>query len=417
MIGFIDSFRFNTLPAGIIVPWAGTRGASAPPGWSLVTHPNNGVAGYSGCYIRGAGGIVAVGSSGIGGSPDGKVTFFTTSDGLHNSADHRVWGTSGCTGQYQIDAFNNSRRKADGDAAGNHNHRLLCTPTMGYNQYQFIKATTSKEKLPANAILLNTTHSNISWLTQIATEGKYLRAGNSTATGETSVNIIQWADEGAGILGGKHTHGWTNYQPPSIDTPGVPQKVYPKIFIIPDHPDYDGRDGYHDHAINSVTLRDKLKKVYVTAWTKATSFYGFKGMIGFWEAALPVPSGWAVCDGNNGTIDMREHFIMMGGITDSTPLGSRTGTNVISILPSSGNLLAMQRFSNRLQGTLGHTHHVGPDGESAEWVDDPDITTTNILRLEVQHERRDVDHDHPLTQGTNLSFYPQYCALYIIQKL
>jgi hypothetical protein len=418
MIGFIDTFEFNNLPTGIIVPWAGGYGESAPTGWSLLTTPNVGVGvGFSGCYIRGAGGTVAVGSSGIGGSPNGKVSFFTTSDGLHSvdGAGGRVWPITACTGKYYANGWDPHRR-AGGQAAGNHNHRLLCTPTIGYNQYQFIKATGPTEKLPSNSILLNTIHSNIPWLTQTATEGKYLRAGNRTATGETSVNIVQWADESIGILGGKHVHEWDYYQPPSIGSPGQPQSNYSRIFLSPAGWIYDGRDGYHNHEINSVTLTDNIKRAYVTAWTAAVSFYGFKGMIGFWDAALPCPAGWSVCDGTNGTIDMREHFIIM---STNANRGTRTGTNVISITPTSGNLLAMQKFSDRPLGggELSHTHFQDSTG-STEDVDTPNpALNENTERPGTYHERRDVDHDHPLSQGLNLSFYPQYCGLYIIQKV
>lgn len=416
MIGFIDPYQFNSVPAGLIVPWSGSYGEAAPTGWSLFTSPNAGFGGFSGCYPIGAGGGIAVNATGIGGSPDGKVTFFTTIDGLHSTGGeaYRVWPFLGCTGKYTAGGYV-AHRRADGEAAGSHDHRLLCTPTIGYNQYQLIKATSQAEKLPANAILLNTTHSNIPWLTQTATEGKYLRAGDRTASASTSVNIVQWSDDGAGILGGKHVHEWNYYEPPAIGTGGVTQKLYPRIFLIPGHPNLDGRDGYHDHAVNAVTLTDNIKRVYVTAWTAALAFYGFKGMIGFWDAALPVPAGWGVCDGTNGTIDMREHFIVLSTTANK---GTRTGTNVISITPTSGNLLAMQKFSNRPTGggELSHTHNVGPDNESAEWVDDPAENSDNVERW-TYHERRDVDHDHPLTQGLNLSYRPQYYGLYIIQKI
>lgn len=57
------------------------------------------------------------------------------------------------------------------------------------------------------------------------------------------------------------------------------------------------------------------------------------GIIAIWEGALvDVPSGWAICDGDNGTPDLRDRFVIGAGATydpDDTG-GSATHTHLFS---------------------------------------------------------------------------------------
>ncbi len=51
----------------------------------------------------------------------------------------------------------------------------------------------------------------------------------------------------------------------------------------------------------------------------------FKGMILMWSGSIAtIPDGWALCDGNNGTPDLRARFIR--GATHEAPPGGTGGS-------------------------------------------------------------------------------------------
>lgn len=76
------------------------------------------------------------------------------------------------------------------------------------------------------------------------------------------------------------------------------------------------------------------------------------GLIAMWSgSAANVPSGWALCDGSNGTPDLRDRFIVGAG--GSYNVGSTGGTAQVT-------LTVNQLPSHSHQGTTGnagaHTH-------------------------------------------------------------
>lgn len=71
------------------------------------------------------------------------------------------------------------------------------------------------------------------------------------------------------------------------------------------------------------------------------------------------PAGWAVCDGTNGTPDLRKRFLM--GVSDMADVGKPGGANLLQNLQTGKHPLAIDEIP-------AHTHtqkvqlHQGPDG-------------------------------------------------------
>jgi hypothetical protein len=239
---------------------------------------------------------------------------------------------------------------------------------------------------------------------QASSTGNFLRAGNSAGSGETSCPTTMDVT----LDNGKHRHYWW----PAYWALATGGENSHHIFYSSVGPDWDGWTGYHIHTINSVSIVDNIQRVYTTAWTNTSAdFLGFKGMIAFWDGVTPatIPEGWSLCDGSNGTIDIREHFIMMG-IPEGYTLGQKTGTNVVNIIPSSGNMLASQNFTNTLGG-VGHAHFEN------EYIDKSGVEGVNWKETWAWHDSYLIPHSHISTQILRASYYPQYYALHPIQKL
>lgn len=389
MIGLANSHNFSNIPAGLIVPWANSS-VTPPTGWSIFSSPYTGVGGFSGCYIIGAGNSYSADSSGIGGSPVGKVQFNTTFDGSHEGSHQPTYVGSGGI----------HRCRWGGVSEGQHIHRIEVTPTIAPVQLQLIKATSNCEKFPALSVLLNTLHSNIPWLNNVYPGGHFLRAGNSVyGAGTTSSQImLPSGTYGADwVSNGLHDHDYTGL---SLEPPTGPD--YNFVTTNDVNPSFDAYAGEHNHSFSSIVVTENLKKVYVTAWQSNSDFNGFQGMIGLWDSSVPIPSGWQLANGTNGTIDMRDCFIF---ISTTANKGIVTGNNTITIAPATGlNMLNNNIFS--ADNVHAHEH-------LEVWLCD----ILNSIEQSINHPGVAITHHHSLTQTVNTSFKPQWYGLYIIQKM
>lgn len=89
-----------------------------------------------------------------------------------------------------------------------------------------------------------------------------------------------------------------------------------------------------------------------------------KGVIFPWYAkAGSVPSGWAICDGSNGTPDLRQRFLM--GVSDMTDVGQRGGANQISVRSTDPHRLTIAEMPSHSHTEIVRLHQgpaTGPDG-------------------------------------------------------
>lgn len=102
-----------------------------------------------------------------------------------------------------------------------------------------------------------------------------------------------------------------------------------------------------------------------------------KGLICLWSGAIvDIPAGWALCDGNNGTPDLRDRFIIGAGLTynpddtggvtwhnhpftgDGHSHDLPAGTNIIDSTPSGG--ISHISTSSPAAGTTAGEYHLPP---------------------------------------------------------
>ena len=189
-----------------------------------------------------------------------------------------------------------------------------------------------------------------------------------------------------------------------------------------------------------------------------------RGGVILWHGSSDaIPKGWAICDGTQGTPDMRDRFVVgaggkyaldgMGGAASATPDVS-TGTAKTGIgiqgttldgntLPSHHHMVCeyagtsgenqnhIEGKTNGPSGTFtsnagnswGHAHGVSDPGhahavgssEHAHGVSDP--THGHTVATEAHnHTLTDGGHAHTVTAKA-ISTLPPYCALHFIMKL
>jgi len=156
-----------------------------------------------------------------------------------------------------------------------------------------------------------------------------------------------------------------------------------------------------------------------TTWASAappTSFVA--GMIILWSGSIAsVPSGWALCDGTNGTPDLRNRFVVGAG---STYAVDATGGSADAIVVSHTHTAT----STSTVTDPGHKHNLSGYGKDGTTFQFPDLegrgsfrtitngVVTNTTGITVATTTTNASAG---TSGTNANLPPYYALAYIMK--
>jgi hypothetical protein len=165
-----------------------------------------------------------------------------------------------------------------------------------------------------------------------------------------------------------------------------------------------------------------------TTWTSAappTSF--ITGMIIMWSGTIAtIPSGWVLCNGSNGTPDLRDRFIVgasqdSGGQARTNVTGSLTqtgGTKDAIVVSHDHSFSATTSSAGTHQHTFGYTN--GSSGFAGAGVPLSDFNTTGSSTVTTATAGA---HTHTLSgttgsagsSGTNANLPPYYALAFIMK--
>ena len=276
----------SKIPTGLIIPYT-DGGGGAPDGWSLYSAAD-------GFNIVGAGSTYAVDANGVG---SGNVIAVTDTTGGHYGST-RIQNVKDNGGRY--------RETEDiDDYAGDHFH----TATVPYIPPRIgcylIKAGEGQILFPTNSVVwtYGVDKSSVGGLSNIWTNDYmfYALAGYWSAGTNIYNGIIT-------SYAGQHNHGKED----SGEDSGA---------------EAEEAAGGHTHTID-VIMVNNLRQRAMAAWQNAAAniplaLYG-PNIIGMYESLTP-PLGWHLCNGSNGTPDMRDYFIK-NTFQASAGVGSGDGT-------------------------------------------------------------------------------------------
>ena len=147
------------------------------------------------------------------------------------------------------------------------------------------------------------------------------------------------------------------------------------------------------------------------------------GVIVMWSGSInQIPAGWALCDGNNGTPDLRDRFIV--GVGNSYTVGATGGSVTINLLHShvtGSHALTIPEMPAHDHGGVTGTYPLVRLGNKANsGNDEPVASYQNTHSHTIPSQGGGVAHNHGSTGdagNTTQDIRPPYYALAFIMKL
>ena len=138
-----------------------------------------------------------------------------------------------------------------------------------------------------------------------------------------------------------------------------------------------------------------------------------------------VPAGWALCDGQNGTPDLRDKFVVCAGSTKALN-STGGGQNRLTV----ANLPAHTHLVNGSTSTDGNHRHRSPRGKCADKDDgsggplasgdnnnNENCNASDIMESAGNHSHTININSKPTGSGAPFNAEPPYYALSFIMKL
>lgn len=162
---------------------------------------------------------------------------------------------------------------------------------------------------------------------------------------------------------------------------------------------------------------DNSTKLATTAFVQSTVFPS--GAIVLWSGAIEtVPNGWALCNGENGTPDLRNRFVVGAG---STYAVDATGGSADAVVVSHTHTINETSLTGSLQRVSETWHEVGvasgvftkQSGFNAQGTpSSTDNSSTGAINFDATHTHTAASAGE---SGTNKNLPPYYALAYIMK--
>jgi len=335
--------KFEQIPAGLIIFLNDTN---VPENWEAFNSAN-------GRVIYGAGLSYSIGQTGGSTSIGGSYTSGTA--GYHTAfAEGPAYGGS---------TFHSTSYKGD------HTHPVSGISASVYRKSAImIRSTKDNDTYPVNALLFS--KAPLSGLTNNTSyNNKYLIGGTS---------ITDYPSSGSCSL---TTAGAHNHFAGSLD------RAFSGAGGVIGVRGFENTSGDHSSSGNALSsVSDNLRRILLSLWTHASLQFEMQpNMIAMWESLTP-PDGWLLCNGDNGTPDLRNYCIKP--VSSGAENINQQGLNQISV---SGSATQAQ--------THGHDSYY----------------QTQQVQSQGRHRNTANSHAHAVSVS-NASYIPPYYALSFIMK-
>lgn len=300
------------VPVGAIGMLIGT---TVPSGWALFNDAND-------KYIVGAGGTYAVGANAA--STAGPWSGTMTGGGHAATLDMNTARPGGGV---------SGRITQDNNSLGSHSHSWSISSVteaiLRRENILVIKTGSPGLTIPSSVRIFGLDNTATEATKNISFNGRLLMPKTASANAGGSIPTSS-----ATVGSGNNTHIHLTSALTQIDAFGGVGSVEPRV-------NTDG-GGVHTHTLN-LQPAFNVKRKQLCCFDSAIDYVVRPGMIFMWSGSLgSLPTDYALCNGANGTPDMRDYFVEFAGTTSA----AATGNNTMTLTGTSN--------------TVGHSHDGGP---------------------------------------------------------
>ena len=284
------------VPVGLILPLSGMN--HPPAGWAIFTDADD-------HCIYGAGGAKQPGDNAPATPATIAFSGNTSTDGLHGGGAYAVRGK-----------FNSDGTGNLGIEEGTHSHAYTmpaASPFVNpYNVRLAIKTGSVASGVPAAFYAFGIGALDGSGLSKsLALAGRLIAANAAESTpsaGDFSVSF----DTASQSFSHDHTQ-YSSNAGPYVDS--GPDLSYRRI---------DDSGQAHTHQTTAYIKANPIRK-RLSMYSAGGSWTIQPGVIGMWSGSIAsIPTDWSLCDGTNGTPDLRDAFIEVANASNE---GTQTGNN------------------------------------------------------------------------------------------
>lgn len=299
-------YDLNHYPSDVVLPEgdgivpegaiALLTGPDVPPGWALFSAPN-------GRYIVGAGGGLSPGATGGDNTLAGWSANLDPGGAHAGISDVASFVAGGSGYEHPVNP--------PGDAP-NHTHTVsggaLGMDLLRHGRPLIIKTGGADVSLPSAVQVLGLANT-ATLATKITAHGGRLFVANGT---QADAGVSSQSANLSTSAAGGHYH---NYH-----SPGTDRTVFggtPPGHIV-------NEVAPHTHTVFT-TFTARVKRQQVCLFGSAANYTIRAGMIFMWSGSLgSLPADYVLCNGVNGTPDMRDRFLELAGATPNGPQGDNT---------------------------------------------------------------------------------------------
>ena len=137
------------------------------------------------------------------------------------------------------------------------------------------------------------------------------------------------------------------------------------------------------------------------------------GIIVLWSGSIAtIPSGWYLCNGSNGTPDLRNRFVI-GAFQDNSGVANTTITGSNTLTGGSKDAIAVSHTHTVTDP--GHTHNYQLAGVVGNLVGDGAFNGLRITSSPTTSATTGISIDTAGSSGTNANLVPYYALAYIMK--